>query len=431
MTAGEKKYISSNTSYLSSWNMGKELKPARKFVFRDAGRFFAILIFSVLITAASGQKNKTQLQREKQKNIEKIKETERILDETSRKKKNSLGELTALNERIQQQESLITQIKNEVELLDLDIQENNGILTALEKDLAKLKEEFAAILFEAQKANEGLNKLTFLFSSESFNQMLMRLKYMEQYSEARKEQAAAITLVQAQLTDQVKEIEIKKEEKNKLLADETNENNQLVSLKQKKRTVVKSLEKEEKSLRGDLEDTRKAVAKLDRLISDLVKEEMERAAREAKANSNSNKPSVSVTLSNNFEENKNKFAWPVSGFISQKFGKQQHPALPHVIIQNDGINIQTKEAEVVKSIFEGEVRRVAYIPAIGTSVIINHGDYFSVYSGLKDVYVKMGQKVDSRQDLGVVQANAEGISELRFQIRKNIVALNPEEWLGK
>jgi septal ring factor EnvC (AmiA/AmiB activator) len=393
-------------------------------------KYFLVLIFSVLATASWAQKNKTQLQREKQKNIAKIKETERILDETSRKKKNSLGELTALNERIQQQESLINQIKNEIELLDQDIQENNGILTALEKDLAKLKEEFAALLFEAQKANEGLTKLAFLFSAESFNQMLMRLKYMEQYSQARKEQAAAIALVQGQLSEQVKEIEKKKAEKNTLLAEETNENNQLVSLKQKKRTVVRSLEKEEKSLRNDLEDTRKAIAKLDKLISDLVKEEMERAAREAKANTKTGKPSVSVVLSNDFEGNKNKFAWPVSGFISQKFGKQQHPVLPHVVIQNDGINIQTKEAEVVKSIFEGEVRRVAYIPAIGTSVIINHGDYFSVYTGLKDVYVKMGQKVGSQQDLGVVQANAEGISELRFQIRKNIVALNPEEWLG-
>ena len=393
-------------------------------------KFFVVLILSILVSVAWGQKNKSQLQREKQKNIEKIKETERILDETSRKKKNSIGELSALNERIQQQESLIGQIKIEVELLNQEIQENNDILNALENDLATLKEEFAAMLFEAQKANEGLTKLTFLFSSESFNQMLMRLKYMEQYSQTRQEQAAAIAVVQGQLTRQVQEIEKKKQEKNALLSEETNENTQLVSLKQKQRTVVRSLEKEEKSLRSDLEDTRKAIAKLDRLISDLVKEEMERVAREAKANANSNKPAVTTVLSNDFEGNKNKFAWPVSGFISQKFGKQQHPVLPHVVIQNDGINIQTKEAEVVKSIFEGEVRRVAYIPAIGTSVIINHGDYFSVYSGLKDVYVKMGQKVDSHQDLGVVQANAEGISELRFQIRKNIVALNPEDWLG-
>jgi murein hydrolase activator len=393
-------------------------------------RFYVVLIFSVLVSVGWSQKNKGQLQREKQKNIEKIKETERILDETSRKKKNSLGELTALNERINQQEQLIQSIKKEIELLDQDIDENNGILNTLERDLNKLKEEFAAMLFEAQKANEGLTKLTFLFDSKSFDQFLMRLKYMEQYSTVRKEQAEAIAFVQTQLTDQVREIEKKKAEKNALLGEETNENNQLVSLKQKKRTVVRSLEKEEKNLRNDLEDTRKAIAKLDKLINEIVKEEMERAAREAKVNAG-NKSTVATALSHNFEENKNKFGWPVNGFVSQRFGVQKHPVLPKVVIQNDGINIQTGEGEIVKSIFEGEVRRVAYIPAIGTSVIINHGDYFSVYSGLKDVYVKMGQRVDSRQELGIVQANTEGISELRFQIRKNIVALNPEEWLGK
>jgi murein hydrolase activator len=387
---------------------------------------FTLILF-LLVSVTWAQRNKSQLQREKQKNLEKIKETERILGETSKKKKNSLGELAALNQRIQQQETLIASIKAELELLELDIQENNGIYMALEGDLKKLKEEFSSMLFEAQKANEGLTKLTFLFASESFNQMLMRLKYMEQYGQARKEQATAIALVQGQLSDQVKEIEKKKVEKDTLLVEEMGENTQLISLKQKKRTVVRSLEKDEKTLRSDLEDTRKAVAKLDKLISDIVKEEIERAALEAKKNANSS--TTSVVLSSSFEGNKNKFAWPVSGFISQKFGRQTHPVLTKVVVQNDGINIQTQEGEVVKSIFEGEVRRVAFIPAIGTSVIINHGDYFSVYSGLKDVYVKMGQKVDSRQDLGVVQVNGEGISELRFQIRKNIVALNPEDWL--
>lgn len=393
-----------------------------------AGRLKLVFLLSFLVIFYSGsaQRNKSQLQREKQKNLEKIKETERILGETSRKKKNSIGELSALNQRILQQEALITSIKSEIGLLEEDIKENTNILNALESDLKKLKEEFSAMLFEAQKANEGLTKLTFLFASESFDQMLMRLKYMEQYGQARKEQAQAIASVQGQLTDQLKEIEKKKEEKNQLLTDEIKENDQLVSLKKKQRTMVRSLEKEEKKLKSDLEDTRKAIAKLDKLISDLVKEEMERAAREKKENSTVG-PNV---LSASFEENKNKFNWPVSGFISQKFGRQNHPVLKGIVLQNDGVNIQTSEGEVVKSIFDGEVRRVAFIPAIGTSVIINHGDYFSVYTGLKDVYVKMGQKVTSHQDLGVVQVNTEGISELRFQIRKNIVALNPEDWLA-
>ena len=396
-----------------------------------AGKLLVAVLFITftLVSVCSAQRNKSQLQREKQKNLEKIKETERILGETTNKKKNSLGELTALNQRILQQEKLIASIQAELDLLELDIQENYGIYHSLENDLKKLKEEFSAMLFQAQKANEGLTKLTFLFASESFDQMLMRLKYMEQYGEARKEQASAIALVQGQLTDQIKDIEKIKVEKDSLLQDEIAENTQLVSLKQKKRTVVRSLEKEEKNLKGDLEETRKAVAKLDKLISDIVKEEIERAAREAKANAASGSSSSSSILSNSFEENKNKFSWPVSGFISQKFGRQNHPVLKGIVLQNDGINIQTSEGEVVKAIFGGEVRRVAFIPAIGTSVIVNHGDYFSVYTGLKEVYVKTGQKVDPRQDLGVLQVNGEGISELRFQIRKNIVALNPEDWL--
>ena len=396
-----------------------------------AGKLKFVIGLALLLAffPVASQRNKTQLQREKQKNLEKIKETERILGETARQKKNSLGELSALNQRIKQQEALINSIKAEVNLLEEDIIENTSILNTLENDLKKLKDEFAAMLFETQKANEGLTKLTFLFASESFDQMLMRLKYMEQYGQARKEQAAAIASVQIQLKEQVRVIEKEKEEKNKLLSDEIKENNQLVDLKKKQRNMVRSLEKEEKRLKNDLDDTRKAIAKLDKLISDLVKEEMERAAREAKANAERNKGSSSNPLSVSFEENKNKFAWPVSGFVSQKFGRQNHPVLKGIVLQNDGINIQTQEGETVKSIFDGEVRRVAFIPAIGTSVIINHGDYFSVYTGLKDVYVKMGQKVNSRQDIGVLQVNTDGISELRFQIRKNIVPLNPEDWL--
>jgi septal ring factor EnvC (AmiA/AmiB activator) len=134
-------------------------------------------------------------------------------------------------------------------------------------------------------------------------------------------------------------------------------------------------------------------------------------------------------LSSSFEENRSKFPWPVSGFVSQKFGRQEHPVLKGIVLQNDGINIQTKQEEKVKCIFEGEVRAVAFIPSIGTSVIISHGEYFTVYSGLKDVLVKKGQKVNLNQEIGQVQINSDGVSELRFQIRKSTVALDPQSWL--
>lgn len=398
-----------------------------------------VLLFALWVTTAEAQRNKSQLQKEKQQNLDKIKETEKILTETEQQKKSSLGELSAIKQRIRQQEALIISVQSEIELMNLDIGENNEILKALQSDLRSLKEEYGAMVFSSQKTSGGVSKLMFLFSSATFDQLAMRMKYMEQYSTARRQQAAVIKKVQEQLAEQVLVIEGKKDDKNKLLNEELSEKNNLDALKKKQNTVVLSLEKETKLLKKDLEETKKAVAKLDKIINDIIREEMERAAREAReaaaaAAKNKTKEASKATenavaLSNSFEENRNKFPWPAAGFISQKFGRQNHPVLRGIILQNDGINIQTAQSEKVKSIFSGEVRAVAFIPTLGSTVIISHGEYFTVYSGLKDVFVKKAQKVTTNQEIGRVLVNSEGISELRFQIRKNTLALDPQAWL--
>lgn len=398
-----------------------------------AGRsLFFILLLSSFCFTAYGQKSKAQLQREKQQNLAKIKETEKILAETGAEKKNTLGELVALNQRIAQQESLIKSIENEISLLDYDISENNQIIQSLEKDVAKLKEEYAAMIYSAQKASGKIDKLTFLFSAKSFDQLLMRLKYMEQYGKARQGQAQAIAKVQNILREQVSLTELKRNEKNNLLGDVMKENKELTSLKDKQRLIVRSLEKQEKQLRKDLETTKKAIAELDNLIAKIIKEELERAAREARerdGNKNKEVSDAAIALSNSFEENKNKFPWPVSGFVSQRFGRQPHPVLKGIEIQNDGVNIQTRQGEDVRSIFNGEVSRVAFTPGMGNTIIIKHGEYFTVYTGLKDIAVRQGERVTTNQALGKVLSNGDGISELRFQIRKNFDALNPQDWL--
>lgn len=398
-----------------------------------AGKLIAFAFFCSLSFSVSAQKSKTQLQREKQRNLEKIKETERILDETGEQKKNSLGELAALNQRILQQESLIKSIQGEVSLLDYDISENNQIIDALERDLKKLKEEYAAMLFAAQKASGKVDKLTFLFSAQSFDQMMMRLKYMEQYGKARQDQAVAIEKVQGILKEQVRVTQVKRSEKNALLNEELKENQQLTNLKSKQRALVRNLEKQEKQLRKDLEATRKAIAELDNLIAKIIKEEMEKAAREARERERNKTgrevSEASVALSASFADNKSKFSWPVSGFVSQGFGRQAHPVLKGIIIQNDGVNIQTRSNEEVRVLFNGQVSAVSPTPGLGMTIIVKHGEFFTVYTGVKDIVVKQGQSVSTNQVLGKVQANAEGISELRFQIRKNFDALNPQDWL--
>jgi septal ring factor EnvC (AmiA/AmiB activator) len=397
----------------------------------SAGRVKLLLFILLIISFSESfaqKKTKAQLQREKQQNLEKIREVEKILNETAAKKSNTLGELNALNERIAEQEKLIQGIKSEITFLNSEIGENNDIIVALKEDLAKLKKEYSSMLFAAQKANNSTTRLTFLFSSKSFDQFVMRLRYMEQYGETRKLQGEQIVKVQDELSGQVKAIEGKREEKSSLLKQGLEENNNLTTLKKKQNQLVKNLEKEEKQLKRDLEDTKKALAVLDKKINDIIKEEMEREAAAAREAAGGSKKTMELSAS--FEENKTKLPWPVSsGFISQKFGRQNHPVLKNIILQNDGVNIQTRENEKVKCVFEGEVRKVAFIPSFGSTVIVKHGEYFSVYTGLKEVFVKTGQKVSTNQELGTVISNNDGISELRFRIHKNTTPLDPQAWL--
>lgn len=392
-----------------------------------SGLYFILTVVLVLLLATSTdaqkKQDKAQLQKEKQRSIARIRETEKILKETAQKKKNSIGELAAVTERIREQESLVQTIREEMSALDQDLLENHSILNTLSEDLNNLRAEYGKMVFSAQRARQSTDQLTFLFASSSFHQFMMRLRYMEQYGRLRQEQAKAIQQVSRQLESQILVTDSLRTGKNRLLQEELQENDRLSSLRKQQKQLVQSLEKQEKQLRKDLEETRKAVARLDKLISDLVKEEM---ARETSKRESRTAP---VALSASFEGNKNKFGWPANGFISQRFGRQRHPVLTKVETWNDGINIQTREGETVNAVFAGEVRRVAFIPGIGTSVIIKHGDYFTVYAGLKDVSVKTGQNVEAGQSIGIVLSNGEGKAELRFQIRKNTVALNPEEWL--
>jgi septal ring factor EnvC (AmiA/AmiB activator) len=402
----------------------------------NAGRYSFLLLLVLLNFSAVAQKSKNQLQAEKQKNLQKIKEVEKILSETDTQKKNTLGELSALNQRITAQESLIHSIKSETELLNKEIGEDNGIIAALEEDLKHMRKEYTAMLFAAQKANNSATRLTFLFSASSFDQLVMRMRYMKQYSELRKLQADQIIKTQDQLASQVKTTEAKRNEKNALLAEEVSENQQLSDLKSRQKTLVKNLERQEKKLRSDLAETKNAIAKLDKLIEDIIREEIEKAAREereAKARAAKNKtvaaPDASIALSASFEENKNKFPWPAEGFVSDPFGTHMHPILKGIVVKNEGINIQTKKEEKVKSIFNGTVSRVAFIQGIGTIVIIKHGGYFTVYSGLNQVMVKAGENVKTSQQIGTVGINKEGVPELRFQITKDFAPVDPQAWL--
>lgn len=401
-------------------------------------------IWLLTITFVFAQKTKKELYSQKTKTLQEISETNKILKETRNQKKATVGQLNALKKQINSKEVLIESINTEVQSLDEEIAELQMITESMEQDLDDLKEEYGKMVYAASKVSGQYDKLMFLFSSKTFDQMLMRLKYLKYYSETRKDQLVQIEKVKDALLAEKLKMEFKKQRKEVLLNDNINEKKSLEYLKTDKDKIAQELTSKEKELNKELKDKKKALKKLENIIEDLIKKEIaesrKRAEEEAKKQGKTNdksgdKNKITLTpetkrISDKFEANKGKLNWPLSsGFISQSFGNQPHPVLKHVTINNLGVDIQTNAGQKCRAVFQGKVTAVANVPGLNQIVTIQHGEFMTVYARLIDVKVSVGQHVEAKQEIATVLTDNEGVTELQFQIWQNITNVNPEEWL--
>ena len=384
-----------------------------------------LLLFGA--STAYGQKSKTQLEREKKQNLKKIAEASRILKETASEKQASMGQLTALTQQISSRAERINVITREVRSLEGESSELSQIATAMERDIENLQREYAAMVYATSKANSSYAKMAYLFSADTFNKLVMRFKYLQQYTEARKTQVRQIQTIRDILQKQRGKLEQKKQEKDLLLQAQIHENTTLQALKTRQNEVIAKLSAREKELEEELAESKKAIARVDKLVADLVEEE--RRARLAENNSANN--AGAVAMSSSFAGNKSRLIWPVeTGFISSKFGEQPHPVLKGIKVNNHGVGIQTSKGQEVRAVYDGEIMTVATIPGLNKLVAVQHGDYTTVYAKLGKVVVKTGQKIKARQVLGEVYTDKEGTTELQFQIWRNQEKLDPQIWLA-
>jgi len=379
---------------------------------------FAISL--VLPLALFAQKSRRVLEQEKVENLRRIGEAEKILEQTETEKAASVGQLRALDRQIRARQDLIKSISGEVGYLTDEIGEITIVISSLESDLEQLRVEYASMIYSSSKTKSSVNRLTFLFSAKSFNQLLMRLKYLEQYSDLRKNQVHQMEKVRDALADQRKSGQRKKDEQSTLLTEQIQENDKLITLKSKQTKLVNQLNSKQNELTAELAKRKKSIEDLDRLITELLKAEM----------NGSSGLSINIALSESFEKNQSKLPWPVgSGFISSAFGRHPHPVLRGILVENQGVDIQTQNAEPVKAVFDGEVATVAFVPGMNNVVIVKHGEYYTLYAKLKKVDVKKGDHVSTEQKIGEVFTDKNGVSEVQFQVWRNQQKMDPSKWL--
>jgi len=393
-------------------------------------RFFLWIGLTILISTASfAQKSKEQLEKERKINLRKIEESQKILKETESRKSNTLGQLNALNQQLMIRRELVNSMKSEVQLITKDLGETESLIASLESDLDSLKEEYGAMVYSAYKARSSDNIIMFLLASNSFNQLARRIQYLEQYSAARNDQIKEINLVTQVLQMEIQSLQMKKEEQDKLIADQLEEQKALENTRKKQQKVVAQLNSRAKDLRNDIASRKKSNKRLADEINKIIKAEI--AARK-KTKTNTATATAAAALSSTFAGSKANLGWPVStGFISIRYGKQAHPANKRLIYENNGIDIQTQANEKIRTVFKGTVSAVVTIPGMNNAVFVRHGEYLTVYANLRTVNVKVGDQLENNQVIGEVFTNRDGLSELHFEIWKNTTHLNPSSWLAK
>ena len=436
-------------------------------------RLILILVFTFCtVLSVFAQKTREELQREKAENQSKIKEIQNILQQTSSQKNVNLGQLRALNQQINTYKKQIDLLSDDLEILDRELKVLQKKQQELAASLAKVKQEYGRMIYEASKRNAYLNQLVFLFSASTFNQFVLRYKYLKQYTEARQGQVKEMEVLESQLRAERQRITSKKTQQKTVLDTRLTENTKLEGLKVKQNEVIQQLSQKEVELRKQIAENKRATDLLEaniRRIAErerrerLERERKEREEREArrkaekerlaKENAEREKKGETIvkeepkeeepvissgglneeeaTLASSFTASQSRLPWPVRGFVSGHFGTRPHAVLKGVMVDNLGVDIQTSAGDPVRSVYDGVVLDVTEMPGMGNVVAIQHGNYMTIYAKMSGVTVRPGQKVKARENIGRVATDSDGTSELQFQIWKNTSRLNPESWLIK
>lgn len=394
-----------------------------------------VLVFCVLSALAFPQ-NRKELEKKREALDKQIRTTTALIEQARKEQRVTQEQLALLESQIRAREQLISTMNGELRRIDGRIAEDEQMVASLNADLEALKEEYARMLLFAYRNRSAYDRLSYVFAAADFQQAFRRSRYLNQIAEGRKRQAALIDETREAIEARLASLKEQRAEKDRLLGQQQSEKQRLAGDRNVRQSALTGLQKEE----GRLRETQRRQEQQRKELNDAIRKAIE-AELKPKPGSGAaagGKLDISLTpeakeLNADFEKNKGKLPWPVEkGVITSGFGKQNHPVLPGIIIENNGVDITTEKGANVRAVFRGEVTSVIVMPGAGKAVIIGHGVYRSVYSNLREVSVTKGQKVDTKQVIGTVLTDDDG-SKAHLEIWKvtpdGLVKVDPAHWL--
>ena len=408
------------------------------------------------------EERKAQIQRE-------IRENELLLKTVSKKEKSAVNVFVIQTNKIKLKEKLINTTEKQTKLLSNDMYINQVQINKLKSQLDVLKEDYSRMIVKSYKSRSEESRAMFILSSENFLQAYKRAQYMKQYTNYRKLQGEEIKTKTSELIVYNGKLDVQKTAKQKLIEENEKERLSLEKEKQEQEKLVKTIKKDKNNIASEIkkkqQETRAIDKQIDRLIREAIAEAnrkaaMERAIEKAKAESKaaakgesdseiktrakaivSSEAAVSSSkivltaeskiLADNFRANRGKLPWPVErGVVSSAYGDHPHPVISTLMVHNSGVDITTDQGASARAVFGGVVTSVLVTSPITKAVVIQHGDYFTVYQNLSSVSVNKGDKVSTKQSIGKIRTSGDtGKTVMKFIIMQNTIYNNPSSWL--
>lgn len=440
-----------------------------KPIFTMSKYILSLLFFCLTSVIWSQESQQEKLEQRKAQIQREIRENEKLLQTVKKKEKTAVNVIVIQSNKIKLKEKLIQTTEKQTKLLNNDIYINQVKINHLKKELKELKEDYANMILKSYKSRSEQSRAMFVLSSESFLQAYKRMQYMKQYSNFRKIQGEEIQSKSEELTDYNDKLDQQKQEKQKLIEEKEKERLSLLKEKQEQQKIVNSIKKDKNKITAEIKKKQQEAKAIDRQIDRLIREAiaeanrkaaMEKAMEKAKAQSKAEsktetkeelktraKSLVSTApvssskieltpeakiIADNFKANRGRLPFPVEkGFISLGYGDQPHPVYKTLTIHNSGVEITTEQGANARSVFDGVVTSVIVLSPVNKAVMIQHGDYFTVYQNLSSVSVSKGDKVSRKQSIGRVRTNGEtGKTIIKFLILQNTTYNNPSSWLS-
>jgi len=377
-----------------------------------------------MLSSLAWADNVKDLKKKQQKLQEEIEQTNKMLKQTKKDESATLNKLQLIGQNIKNQKKLIRTLDNEIVALNNEMQQLGLTRDSLQSVLEIYKNDYARMVRQSHFAQLQQSPLLFLLSSESWQQLARRIRYLREFAHYREEQVRRIEHTQAEIDTQNDLLKANKNDKMTALSTRKREQETLQRDEKKQKNMLNQLKSKEKDLSKKLQQQQKKVAELNKKIDDIIRKQTDK-------DSKTTLTKEQQLIAGGFEANKGRLPWPIEkGMISGHYGKQQHPVYSQVTIDNKGIYLQTVAGAKARAVYKGEVTS-CFMVANTYAVIIQHGNYRTVYSNLSKLNVKQGDNVETKQAIGTIFTDPEQDqkTELYFQIYKDKTILNPELWI--